>query len=153
MSGRSAATRNRNGSIESALVGGERVPVEIKTVWHRPFCNLLHFERQFEHTPRYAQPKVLIVAPMSGHYATLLRGTVEAFLPRHDVYITEWIDARMVPLAKGGFNLDDYIDYLISMMHHLGGDCHVIAVCQPAVPVFAAVALMEAAAIRTSRTA
>jgi poly(3-hydroxybutyrate) depolymerase len=129
--------------IESALVGGERVPVEIKTVWHRPFCNLLHFERQFEHAPRYPHPKVLIVAPMSGHYATLLRGTVEAFLPGHDVYLTEWIDARMVPLSKGGFDLDDYIDYLIAILHRLGGDCHVIAVCQPAVPVFAAVARME----------
>jgi poly(3-hydroxybutyrate) depolymerase len=130
--------------IDSTLVGGERVPVEIKTVWQRPFCNLLHFERKFEHAPRYPHPKVLIVAPMSGHYATLLRGTVEAFLPGHDVYITEWVDARMVPLARGHFDLDDYIDYLISILHKLDGDCHVIAVCQPAVPVFAAVALMEA---------
>jgi poly(3-hydroxybutyrate) depolymerase len=129
--------------IESTLVGGERVPVEIKTVWQKPFCNLLHFERKFEHPPRYNYPKVLIVAPMSGHYATLLRGTVEAFLPGHDVYITEWVDARMVPLARGHFDLDDYIDYLISILHKLDGDCHVIAVCQPAVPVFAAVALME----------
>ena len=81
---------------------------------------------------------------MSGHYATLLRGTVEAFLPNHDVYITDWLDARMVPLAEGRFDLDDYIDYLISMLHMLGGDVHVIAVCQPSVPVLAAVALMEA---------
>jgi poly(3-hydroxybutyrate) depolymerase len=73
-----------------------------------------------------------------------LRGTVEAFLPRHDVYITEWVDARMVPLSQGHFDLDDYIDYLISMLHRLSGDCHVIAVCQPSVPVLAAVALMEA---------
>jgi poly(3-hydroxybutyrate) depolymerase len=130
--------------IDSTLVGGERVPVEIKTVWQKPFCNLLHFERKFEHAPRYPHPKVLIVAPMSGHYATLLRGTVEAFLSGHDVYITEWVDARMVPLAKGHFDLDDYIDYLISILHKLDGDCHVIAVCQPAVPVFAAVALMDA---------
>jgi poly(3-hydroxybutyrate) depolymerase len=81
---------------------------------------------------------------MSGHYPTLLRGTVEAFLPQHDVYITEWVDARMVPLSQGRFDLDDYIDYLISMLHQLGGDCHVIAVCQPSVPVLAAMALMEA---------
>jgi poly(3-hydroxybutyrate) depolymerase len=81
---------------------------------------------------------------MSGHYATLLRGTVEAFLPNHDVYITDWIDARMVPLADGRFDLDDYIDYIISILHFLGGDCHVIAVCQPSVPVLAATALMEA---------
>jgi poly(3-hydroxybutyrate) depolymerase len=131
--------------IESTLVGGERVPVQIKTAWERPFCKLLHFERVFEHPPRHTQPRILIVAPMSGHYATLLRGTVEAFLPRHDVYITDWADARMVPLSQGRFDLDDYIDYVISMLHRLGGDCHVIAVCQPAVPVLAAVARMEAA--------
>ncbi len=95
--------------------------------------------------PRRPQPKVLIVAPMSGHYATLLRGTVEAFLPNHDVYITDWTDARMVPLAEGRFDLDDYIDYIISILHRLGGDTHVIAVCQPSVPVLAATALMEAA--------
>jgi len=81
---------------------------------------------------------------MSGHYPTLLRGTVETFLPNHDVYLTEWVDARMVPLADGRFDLDDYIDYIISMLHMLGGDVHVIAVCQPSVPVMAAVALMEA---------
>jgi poly(3-hydroxybutyrate) depolymerase len=131
--------------IESTLVGAERVPVHITTVWERPFCNLLHFERSLEHAPRRPQPKLLIVAPMSGHYATLLRGTVEAFLPNHDVYITDWVDARMVPLADGRFDLDDYIDYVISMLHRLGGDCHVIAVCQPSVPVLAAIACMEAA--------
>jgi poly(3-hydroxybutyrate) depolymerase len=130
--------------IDSTTVGGERVPVHITTAWERPFCRLLHFERVFEHPPRHKQPKVLIVAPMSGHYPTLLRGTVEAFLPQHDVYITEWVDARMVPLSQGRFDLDDYIDYVISMLHRLGGDCHVIAVCQPSVPVLAAVALMEA---------
>jgi poly(3-hydroxybutyrate) depolymerase len=130
--------------IESTLVGAERVPVRIETVWERPFCKLLHFERQVIHAPRRPQPKLLIVAPMSGHYATLLRGTVETFLPNHDVYVTEWADARMVPLEAGRFDLDDYIDYVISMLHFLGGDAHVIAVCQPAVPVLAAVALMEA---------
>jgi poly(3-hydroxybutyrate) depolymerase len=87
---------------------------------------------------------VLIVAPMSGHYATLLRGTVEALLPNHDVYITDWADARMVPITEGRFDLDDYIDYVISILHFLGGDAHVIAVCQPSVPVLAAVARMEA---------
>ena len=81
---------------------------------------------------------------MSGHYATLLRGTVETFLPNHDVYITDWRNARSVPLSEGRFDLDDYIDYVISMLHELGGDAHVIAVCQPSVPVLAAVALMEA---------
>ncbi len=126
------------------MVSGERAPIHISTVWERPFCRLLHFERMFCHMPRRPQPKVLIVAPMSGHYATLLRGTVEAFLPNHDVYITDWIDARMVPLSEGRFDLDDYIDYVISILHFLGGDTHVIAVCQPSVPVLAATALMEA---------
>ena len=131
-------------NIKSTVVGGEHVPVHIASVWERPFCRLLHFERAFEHVPRRPQPRLLIVAPMSGHYPTLLRGTVEGFLPNHDVYITEWVDARMVPLSEGGFDLDDYIDYLISMMHVLGADVHVLAVCQPSVPVLAAVARMEA---------
>jgi poly(3-hydroxybutyrate) depolymerase len=130
--------------IDSTLVGGERVPVHISTVWERPFCRLVHFERAFERQPRRPQPRLLIVAPLSGHYATLLRGTVEGLLPYNDVYVTEWADARMVPLADGRFDLDDYIDYLISMLHFLHGDVHVMAVCQPSVPVMAAVARMEA---------
>jgi poly(3-hydroxybutyrate) depolymerase len=130
-------------NIPSTVVGGEQVPVHISTVWERPFCRLLHFERAFEHPPRRPQPRLLIVAPMSGHFPTLLRGTVAGFLPNHDVYITEWIDAKMVPLAQGPFDLDDYIDYLISMLHMLGGDVHMLAVCQPSVPVLAAVARME----------
>jgi poly(3-hydroxybutyrate) depolymerase len=131
-------------NISSALVGGERVPVHITPVWQRPFCRLLHFERTLEHAPHRPQPRVLIVAPMSGHYATLLRGTVEAFLPNHDVYITEWADARTVPVSEGPFDLDDYVEYLISMLHALGGNVHMIAVCQPSVPVMAAVSVMEA---------
>jgi poly(3-hydroxybutyrate) depolymerase len=131
-------------NIKSTLVGGARVPVHIETVWERPFCRLLHFERAFEHQPHRPQPRLLIVAPLSGHYATLLRGTVEAFLPNHDVYITDWVDARMVPVTEGRFDLDDYIDYIISILHFLGGDVHVIGVCQPSVPVLAAVARMEA---------
>ena len=130
--------------IESTTIGGERVPVHIDVVWERAFCQLLHFERAFSRVPRRPQPKLLIVAPMSGHYATLLRGTVDAFLHNHDVYITDWRSARMVPLSEGRFDLDDYIDYIISMLHMLGGDVHVIAVCQPSVPVLAAVSLMEA---------
>ncbi|BCP55959.1 hypothetical protein K32_45760 [Kaistia sp. 32K] len=132
--------------LGTTLVGGTRVAVTEETVWQRPFCNLLHFQRALE-TPR-RDPKLLIVAPMSGHYATLLRGTVEAMLPRHEVYITDWIDARMVPLSDGSFDLDDYIDYLVEMLHFLGEDVHVIGVCQPAVPVIAAAALMEAAGDR-----
>ena len=129
-------------NIESSFINGELVPVHITSIWERPFCRLLHFERPVDRTTR-AQPRLLVVAPMSGHYATLLRSTVQAFLPTHDVYITEWIDARMVPLAAGSFDLDDYIDYVISMIQLLGGDVHVMAVCQPSVPVLAAVALME----------
>ena len=130
--------------IDSTLIDGERVAVEIETVWEKPFCRLLHFTRAFANPPKIPQPKLLIVAPLSGHYATLLRGTVEAFLPQHDVYITEWVNAREVPLTDGRFDLDDYIDYVIGILRHLGGDTHVIAVCQPSVPVLAAIALMEA---------
>jgi poly(3-hydroxybutyrate) depolymerase len=130
--------------IDSTLVGGERIPVHVSAVWERPFCRLLHFERMFPRRPRRPQPRLLIVAPLSGHYATLLRGTVEGLLPYHDVYVTEWADARVVPLAAGSFDLDDYIDYVISILHLLRGDVHVLAVCQPSVPVLAAVARMEA---------
>ncbi len=130
--------------IDYTLVGGERVPVEIEPIWEMPFCRLLHFKRTFAHPLKHRQPKLLIVAPLSGHYPTLLRGTVEAFLPQHDVYITEWVNAREVPLSEGRFDLDDYIDYVVAMLRRLGGDAHVIAVCQPSVPVLAAVALMEA---------
>jgi poly(3-hydroxybutyrate) depolymerase len=127
------------------MVGGEHAPVHISTIWERPFCRLLHFERTFEHAPRRPQPRLLLVAPMSGHFSTLLRGTVEGFLSNHDVYVTEWVDARMVPMSSGAFDLDDYIDYIVSILHLLRGDVHVLAVCQPSVPVLAAVASMEAA--------
>ncbi len=129
--------------IDDTEVNGVRVPVEVKTVWEKPFCRLLHFERQFERPLRQAQPRVLLVAPMSGHYATLLRGTVEGFLPGHDVYITDWADARMVPMSAGRFDLDDYVDYVIEMLQALGDNVHVVAVCQPSVPVMVAVTLME----------
>ena len=129
--------------LPTTLVGGERVKVTERVVWERPFCKLVHFERALR-PGQPAGPKLLIVAPMSGHYATLLRGTVEAFLPGHDVYITDWTDARMVPLAVASFDLDDYIDYLIAIFQMLGPDAHVMGVCQPAVPVIAAVARMEA---------
>jgi poly(3-hydroxybutyrate) depolymerase len=127
--------------IDDVLIDDEPVPVHPQVVWQRPFCNLLHFTRMTDEARH--DPRVLIVAPMSGHYATLLRGTVEAFLPNHEVFITDWIDARDVPLADGPFDLDDYIDYVIAILHHLGPDTHVIAVCQPSVPVLAAIAVME----------
>ena len=130
--------------LPETVVDGQSVSIYERIVWRAPFCNLIHFERALP-KGRAPDPKVLIVAPMSGHYATLLRGTVEALLPHSDIYITDWIDARMVPLSEGTFDLDDYIDYVIQMLHFLGPDTHVIGVCQPAVPVLAAVALMEAA--------
>jgi poly(3-hydroxybutyrate) depolymerase len=125
------------------VVDGKEVAVTERIIWKKPFCQLLHFDRLLP-SKTAAQPKVLIVAPMSGHYATLLRGTVEAFLPTHEVYITDWIDARMVPMADGHFDLNDYIDYMIEIFELIGPDVHVMAVCQPSVPVAAAVALMEA---------
>ncbi|GGH08474.1 esterase [Alsobacter metallidurans] len=129
--------------LDTTLVGGERVAVNERVVWQKPFCNIIHFDRALG-ARRPNHPKLLIVAPMSGHYATLLRGTVEAFLPSHEVFITDWIDARTVPLSEGRFDLDDYIDYIISMLHQLGPDVHVMGVCQPSVPVIAAIARMEA---------
>jgi poly(3-hydroxybutyrate) depolymerase len=128
--------------ISSTTVGGKAVAVRENVVWSRPFCDLIHFQRRLPASSEHG-PKLLIVAPMSGHYATLLRGTVEAMLPHADVYITDWTDARMVPVSEGRFDLDDYIDYVVEMLHALGPDAHVMAVCQPSVPVLAAVALME----------
>ncbi len=128
--------------LTATKVDFQDVAMRDKVVWSRPFCDLLHFERDLP-AGRRPDPKLLIVAPMSGHYATLLRGTVEAMSQHAEVYITDWTDARMVPLAEGRFDLDDYVDYVIDMLHHLGPDTHVMAVCQPSVPVLAAVGLME----------
>jgi poly(3-hydroxybutyrate) depolymerase len=129
--------------LTRTTVDWKSVPVTEKIVWSRPFCNLIHFERGLP-AGRRPDRKLLVVAPISGHYATLLRGTVEAMLPHAEVYITDWADARMVPLTEGSFDLDDYVDYLIDMLHALGPDVHVMAVCQPSVPVLAAAAIMEA---------
>jgi len=129
--------------LNDTVIGDRKVAVREEIVWSRAFCNLLHFARNVPsaHAP---DPRILIVAPMSGHYATLLRGTVEALLPSADIYITDWIDARMVPMTEGTFDFDDYVDYVIEMLRFLGPDTHVIAVCQPSVPVLAAAAVMEA---------
>jgi poly(3-hydroxybutyrate) depolymerase len=129
--------------LEETVIDWKPVALAEKIVWSRPFCNLVHFVRDLP-ARRRTDPKLLIVAPMSGHYATLLRGTVEALLPHADIYITDWSDARMVPLTAGRFDLDDYIDYVVEMLHVLGPDVHVMGVCQPSVPVLAATALMEA---------
>ncbi len=119
-------------------INGKQVAVTEEVIAEKPFGSLVHFKRAVKRK----DPKVLIVAPMSGHYATLLRGTVEALLPHHDVYITDWEDARMVPMKEGRFNLDDSINYIRQFLSLLGPDTHVIAVCQPAPIVFASVALM-----------
>lgn len=129
-------------NLPETTVGGKKTAVAEEIVWQKPFCNLLHFRRDLPEG-RAADPKILLVAPLSGHYATLLRGTVETLLPHAEIYITDWVDARMVPLGEGRFDLDDYIDYLIEMFHVLGENTHVVAVCQPSVPVLAAVAMME----------
>lgn len=121
-------------------IDGKKVEVVEETIVEKPFCHLIHFKRRIKRN----DPKVLIVAPMSGHFATLLRGTVEALLPHHDVYITDWVDARMVPQKEGKFDLDDYINYVRQFVSLLGPKTHLVAVCQPTVPVFAAVALMAA---------
>jgi poly(3-hydroxybutyrate) depolymerase len=128
--------------LDEIKVEGVAYPVLEDVIWSRPFCNLLRFVRP-DFPGADEQPKLLIVAPMSGHYATLLRGTVEAFLPHCDVYITDWADARMTPLAVGAFDLDDYIDYLRQMLDHLGPGVHTLGVCQPGVPLLAAAAIME----------
>jgi len=129
--------------IDMVHVGRKNVSVHEEILLRKPFGQLKHFYREGIE----AGPALLIVAPMSGHYATLLRGTVERLLPRYDVYITDWRDAKLVPLSEGKFDLDDYIDYLIEFLELIGtktGDRpHMLAVCQPSVPAFAATALMN----------
>jgi poly(3-hydroxybutyrate) depolymerase len=127
--------------IDHTLTAEGMVDVEEHVVWEKPFCRLLHFRKVGFHTP---QKKILMVAPMSGHFATLLRSTVEGMLPGHDVYVTDWVDARQVPESVGRFDLDDYTDYVIEMLHHLGERAAVMAVCQPSVPVLVAVSAMNA---------
>ncbi len=126
--------------LATTEIDGAPVAIEEEVLERRAFGQLRHFHRA---AARPDDPRLLIVAPMSGHFATLLRGTVRAMLPDHDVYITDWRDARDVPLYEGGFDLDDYIDYVRGWLAALGPGTHVMAVCQPSVPVFAALALME----------
>lgn len=125
--------------IETVEVDGKTWPVTEAIVLHKPFGNLLRFTHAglAENAPR-----LLIVAPMSGHFATLLRGTVARMIERCEVYITDWADAKMVPLEAGEFDLDDYIDYLIDFFEHIGPGAHALAVCQPSVPTLAATAIM-----------
>jgi poly(3-hydroxybutyrate) depolymerase len=129
--------------LHSTVVKSKRVAVSEEIVLRKPFGQLKHFVREGIETG----PRLLIVAPMSGHYATLLRGTVERMLPGFDVYITDWRDAKLVPLSDGRFDLDGYIDYLIEFIDTIGETTgerpHMLAVCQPSVPAFAATALMN----------
>lgn len=127
--------------LDRTSVDGREVAVTEKIVHRHPFGQLKRFRREGVE----GGPKLLIVAPMSGHYATLLRGTVERMLPGHDVHITDWRDAKMVPTDAGRFDLDDYVDVLIAFLEAMGPGSHVLAVCQPSVPSYAAVALMNAA--------
>ena len=137
--------------LHSTKVEGVDGPVEVPILQRveidKPFCKLLHFQRFFpaDMVKRRADPKVLLVAPLSGHHSTLLRDTVRQLITAHDVYITDWCDARMVPLVEGPFHLDDYVAYIQQFIRHLGPDVHVISVCQPTVPVLAAVSLMASA--------
>ncbi|WEF30800.1 polyhydroxyalkanoate depolymerase [Pseudoduganella chitinolytica] len=130
--------------IDTTTVNGKPVGILEHATVTKPFCRLIHFRKDVStaEAVELAQPVVLLVAPLSGHHSTLLRDTVRGLLPEHDVYITDWTDARMVPLSEGPFHLDDYIYYVQDFIRHLGPDVHVISVCQPTVPVLAAISLM-----------
>jgi poly(3-hydroxybutyrate) depolymerase len=128
-------------NIARAVIDGVEHPVTESVVFAKPFGALRHFRRAG--LPKGA-PKVLLVAPMSGHYATLLRGTVARLAENQEVWVTDWADAKLVPQSAGRFDLDDYIDYLIDFLHFIGPNTHVVAVCQPSVPAFAATAVMGA---------
>ena len=133
-------------SITSATVGGVEIAVQEQVALSKPFCRLLRFKRFTDDSHALdtmkVQPTVLVVAPLSGHHSTLLRDTVKSLLHDHKVYITDWTDARMVPLSEGVFHLDDYVEYVQEFIRHCGPNVHVISVCQPTVPVLAAVSLM-----------
>jgi poly(3-hydroxybutyrate) depolymerase len=133
--------------LDHTLIDGERVEVVETVAMEKPFCTLRHFERRLPAQRAAGRPdaRVLIFAPLSGHYSTLLRDTVRTLLPHFDVYVTDWTDARLVPLAEGPFHLDDYVDYAREFITHLGPQVHLISVCQPTVPVLAAVSLMASA--------
>jgi len=132
--------------ITAATVGGVEVAVQEQVVQARPFCRLLRFKRYTDNAQALermrSQPAVLVVAPLSGHHATLLRDTVRTLLQDHKVYITDWVDARMVPMTDGAFHLHDYVHYVQDFLRLIGPDVNVISVCQPTVPVLAAVSLM-----------
>ena len=143
-------------NITAATVGGVTIAVQEQVAVSKPFCRLLRFKR-FTDDPKAldqmkGQPTVLVVAPLSGHHSTLLRDTVTSLLHDHKVFITDWTDARMVPLASGPFHLDDYVEYVQEFIRHCGPEVHVISVCQPTVPVLAAVSLMASRGEPTPRS-
>ncbi|HVT53686.1 MAG TPA: polyhydroxyalkanoate depolymerase, partial [Dongiaceae bacterium] len=133
--------RRPNFDISSVTIDGREIAVTEEAWSETPFATLLHFNKRMKAA---AQPRVLLVAPMSGHFATLLRATVKTLLPEHDVYLTDWHNARDVPVDHGRFGLDEYVQHLISFLEEIGQEAHVIAVCQPCVQVLAAVAAMAA---------
>jgi poly(3-hydroxybutyrate) depolymerase len=135
--------------IDSVQIGKREFAVREVYDVERPFCGLLHFVK--DGAPQ--QPRVIVFAPLSGHFATLLRETVRALLPDHDVWITDWVDAKEVPVTVGPFHFDDYVGYVREFIRHVGApDVHAISVCQPTVPVLAAVSLMAAAGEAIPRT-
>ena len=143
--------------IHDIELDGHHYPVVEREVLRKPFCRLLRFKRYTDEAGNLKglqdDPPVLVVAPLSGHHATLLRDTVRTLLRDHKVYITDWVDARMVPTSEGGFSLDDYVAYLEEFIRHIGaGDLHVISVCQATVPALAAVSLMAARGEATPRS-
>ena len=144
-------------NIGAVQVRGDEVPVLERVALAKPFCNLIRFKRYSDQGETLAQlkddPAVLVVAPLSGHHSTLLRDTVRTLLQEHKVYLTDWVDARMVPASAGPFHLDDYVAYIQEFIRHIGAEkLHVISVCQPTVPVLAAISLMATAGETTPRT-
>jgi poly(3-hydroxybutyrate) depolymerase len=133
--------------IESTQIGDKTVAICQEVALQKSFCTLIHFRKDMSKKEFAAlkQPTILLVAPLSGHHSTLLRDTVKALVHDHDVYITDWIDARMVPLSEGPFHLHDYIYYVQEFIRLLGPNLHVLSVCQPTVPVLAAISLMASA--------
>jgi poly(3-hydroxybutyrate) depolymerase len=140
LSARSHLSHTRpNFNIDHVDVGTCHIAVREDVVLAHPFCNLLHFAKDGASN----QPKILVIAPLSGHFATLLRPTIETLLREHDVYVTDWKNARDVTASEGVFGFDDHTDFIIECIETLGPDTHVFAVCQPSVQALAAVALME----------
>lgn len=124
--------------IDQLMVEGRRVAVQEQTVAEKPFCQLVHFSRE----SRRADPRLLVVAPLSGHFAALLRDMLAALIPSHDLYLMDWRDAREVPFEEGSFGIDENIGYIVDFIRHLGGELHLIGLCQSAMPSLAATALL-----------